>query len=228
MDLPVTDIVPFIRHLLYQQVEQSRRIADLEQENAELRTRLSRYELSGKDSQNSSVPPSQENIKSRSLRRTRSLRKASARKTGGQYGHKGLTRQITPSADCTLVHSPAYCKVCGSSLADVEGKTAETRQNVDIPLPICPVTINHVVEEKRCACCRGEFPSHVKPGVSYGVNVHAVVAYLSVAQHVPFKRLQSLLKDLYGIELSQGTISNILNRMRKRSSSAYEEIRRRI
>ena len=231
MDLPVTDIVPFIQHLLYQQVEQSRRISDLEQENSELRTRLSRYELPEKDSQNSSVPPSKDSQKSRSLRRTRSLRKASGRKRGGQYGHEGVTKQIAPSADCSLVHTPAYCKVCGASLADVKGDPAETRQSVDIPLPVCPVTTNHVVEEKRCACgacCRGEFPSHVKPGVSYGVNVHAVVAYLSVVQHVPFKRLQSLLKDLYGIELSQGTISNILNRMKKRASSAYEEIRGRI
>ncbi|RLT74704.1 hypothetical protein D7V78_03500 [Parabacteroides distasonis] len=45
-------------------------------------------------------------------------------------------------------------------------------------------------------------PSHVKPGVSYGLNVHAAVAYLGVAPHVPFKRLQCLLKDLYGIEPS--------------------------
>lgn len=138
MDLPVTDNVPFIRHLLYHQVDQSRRIADIEQENAELRTRLSRYELLGKDSQNSCVPPSQESIKFRSLRRTRFLRKASARKTGGQYGYKGLTREINPFTNCRLVYSSAYCKVCGASLADVEGDTAETPQSVDILLPICP------------------------------------------------------------------------------------------
>ena len=34
MDLPVTDMVPFIQHLLRRQVDQLRRIADLEQENA--------------------------------------------------------------------------------------------------------------------------------------------------------------------------------------------------
>lgn len=231
MDLPVTDILPFIQHLLYQQVEQSRRISDLELENADLRSRLSSYEQPRKDSHNSSVPPSKEGPRSRSLRRTRSLRKPSGLKSGGQHGHKGYNMAINPSPDCTLVHSPSYCNVCGASLALIEGSRVETRQSVDIPLPICPVTTDHVIEEKRCACgacCRGEFPSHVKPGVSYGVNIHAVVAYLSVAQHVPFKRLQSLLKDLYGIELSQGTISNMLNRMRKRSSSAHEEIRKRI
>lgn len=231
MELPVTDLLPFIQHLLYQQVEQSRRISDLELENADLRSRLLCYEQPSKDSHNSSIPPSKESRKSRSLRRTRSLRKPSGRKNGGQYGHKGYSMAITPSPDCTLVHSPAYCNVCGASLSQIEGIRVETRQSVDVPLPICPVTTDHVMEEKRCACgacCRGEFPFHVKPGVSYGVNVHAVVAYLSVVQHVPFKRLQSLLKDLYGISMSQGSISNILNRMKKRSSSVYEEIRRRI
>jgi transposase len=125
-------------------------------------------------------------------------------------------------------HTPDYCSHCGLSLADIRGKEIETRQSIDIPLPVCPVVTNHVSMEKICTCgkCnRGTFPSHVKPGVSYGVNIHAVVAYLSTVQHIPFKRLTGTLKDLYGIEISQGTVSNMLNRMRRQSRPGYEAIR---
>jgi hypothetical protein len=55
-----------------------------------------------------------------------------------------------------------------------------------------------------------------------------VVAYLSVVQHIPFKRLVGLIKDFYGMEISQGTVSNMLNRMRKQSLPAYHVIREAI
>jgi transposase len=104
----------------------------------------------------------------------------------------------------------------------------ETRQSIDIPLPVSAIVTNHVSLEKKCSCghcTRGTFPSYVKPGVSYGVNIHALVAYLNTVQHIPFKRLAGALKDIYGIEISQGSVSNILNRMRNQSRSAYRAIR---
>ncbi|RHJ74658.1 IS66 family transposase [Parabacteroides sp. AM08-6] len=68
----------------------------------------------------------------------------------------------------------------------------------------------------------------MKPGVSYGVNIHALVAYLSTAQHIPFKRLVEVLNDFYGLKMSQGSVSNILNRMRKQGLSRYDEIKQEI
>ena len=59
-------------------------------------------------------------------------------------------------------------------------------------------------------------------------KLHALVSYLSTVQHIPFKRLTGALKDLYGIEISQGSVSSILNRMRKQSRPAYDAIRDRI
>jgi transposase len=231
----IIDIEEVVKVVLFRNKKLSRRISELEQEkaeleakNKELQERLSRFEKPIKDSHNSHIPPSLENPKAQAARRTRSLRPTSNRHTGGQPGHEGSTLLMSDTPDIIQTHIPSYCSHCGLSLSETQGKEIETRQSIDIPLPICPIVTNHVIIEKTCSCgkCnRGTFPAHVKPGVSYGVNLHAVVGYLSTVQHIPFKRLVSTIKDFYGIEISQGTISNILNRMRKQSRSGYEAIR---
>lgn len=138
---------------------------------------------------------------------------------------------MSETPDRIVTHTPEYCLHCGNSLSDLSGEVSEVRQSIDIPLPVSTITTNHVSMEKTCSCGRcnkGSFPGYVKPGVSYGVHIHALVAYLSTVQHIPFKRLVGTLKDLYGIEMSQGSVSNILNRMRAQSRPAYEAIRDRI
>ena len=234
----VNDIDEVIKAVLIRNVELSNRVSYLEMENAslegeiaKLRKQLSRLETPKKDSHNSSIPPSKESLNAKAVRRTRSLRIPSGRPSGGQPGHKGSTLFINPTPDETKLHTSLYCSCCGNSLAEITGKEIETRQSIDIPLPVCQIITNHVSIEKKCSCgCsnRGSFPAYVKPGVSYGVNMHALVAYLSTVQYISFKRLTSVLKDLYGIEISQGSVSNILNRMRKQSQPGYEAIRNRI
>jgi len=224
----VKSIEKIVQTVLFRNRELSRRVAELEAEVEELRERLSRYQKPVKDSHNSSIPPCSENLKSQAVRRTRSLRKPSNRSSGGQEGHEGVTLLMSDTPDAVETHTPEYCISCGLSLSEIQGKEIETRQSIDIPLPVCAVITNHVSIEKTCSCgkCnRGSFPVDVKPGVSYGVNLHAVVAYLNTVQCIPFQRMTSVIKDLYGVKISQGTVSNILNRMRKQSQCGYEAIR---
>jgi len=225
----VTDIEEAVKTVLFHNRELTKRVSELESENAELRERLSRYEKPVKASHNSSIPPSGEGIKAQVIRRTRSLRPQGSRPSGGQKGHVGTTLLMVDTPDVTTTHASDFCSECGLPLSEIQGKVIETRQSIDIPLPVCPIITNHISIEKTCSCgkCnRGTFPAQVKPGVSYGSNIQAVVAYLSVVQHIPFKRLTGVIKDIYGMEISQGTVSNILNRMRKQSRPGYEAIRK--
>lgn len=234
----VSDIVDVLREayhngsILHKENEVLKEENDtLRTENASLRERLMHYEKPQLDSRNSSTPPSVESLKAQAIRRTRSLRTPSGKKSGGQVGHKGVTLIKSDKADEVQPHSPSHCKDCGQSLQEIEGITYEIRQSIDIPLPIRPRITDHIAIEKRCTCghCnRADFPSHVKAGVSYGVNIHALVAYLSTAQHIPFKRLVEVLNDFYGLKISQGSVSNILNRMRKQGLARYNEIKQEI
>ena len=89
----------------------------------------------------------------------------------------------------------------------------------------------HQVIEKRCSCghcCQVEFPKDVRSRVSYGTNIRALVTYLSCVQFIPYKRLTEVLRDCFGVKLSQGSVDNILQEMSQKTLSVYNEIRNRI
>ena len=98
-------------------------------------------------------------------------------------------------------------------------------------MPVRPMVTEHQVIEKKCSCghcCQTEFPKEVRSRVSYGTNIRALVTYLSCVQYIPYKRLTEVLRDCFGVDLSQGTVDNILQDMSQKSLSVYNEIRNRI
>lgn len=202
----------------------------LKKENKSLLARLSQYEKPEKDSHNSSIPPSKESIPARRVRRTTSLRVKSGRPNGGQPGHKGVTLQQTPTPGETIHHCPDYCQCCGASLSDALPQPFGVRQVIDIP-EITPVSREHRVYGKQCKCgClnKGVFPKEARGPVCYGPNLRALISYLSVVQCIPYERLCEVLKECFHVNLSQGTLDNILASMKNDSDGMYEEIRSRI
>jgi len=208
---------------------------EFKKEIVDLKSRLAVYETP-KDSHNSSIPPSKESLaaqakKSNKLLSTRSLREKSGKPSGGQLGHKGTTLNMVSVPDSIITHQSDYCTRCGNSLFQVVGSVSEVRQLFDIPMPIRPIVTEHRVVEKQCSCgqcCKAEFPDAVRSRVSYGINIRTLVTYLSCTQSIPYKRMTEVLRDCFGVELSQGTVDNILNDMSDKSLSTYNEIRNRI
>src|ERR1700690_4296334 len=85
-----------------------------------------------KDSHNSGKPPSTDGLK----RRTKSLRKSSGKKAGGQLGHRGETLHLVATPDAVVEHRPAVCTACQAALADEDGALVvgrERRQVQELP-----------------------------------------------------------------------------------------------
>jgi transposase len=62
----------------------------------------------GKDSHNSSKPPSSDGLG----RKTRSLRRKSGKKPGGQLGHRGETLRLVMTPDVVIEQRSAVCGRC--------------------------------------------------------------------------------------------------------------------
>src|SRR5919109_4090785 len=91
-------------------------IAQHQEQIAQLQARVKELEdRMATTSRNSSKPPSSDGF----VKQTRSLRESSARKSGGQPGHRGATLEQVAEPDPTLLHEPLQCTACGSVLSEV-------------------------------------------------------------------------------------------------------------
>ena len=124
--------------------KQQETIAKLEERVQTLEDQLA------KNSQNSSKPPSSDGLKKP---RTRSLRKSSGRKSGGQPGHEGHTLKMSANPDEIQIHRASRCQHCAQDLESVVIQEHERRQVFDLP-PIQVVVTEHQAEIKVCPDCR--------------------------------------------------------------------------
>ena len=195
----------------------------------ELEAKLAKYESPDKNSGNSSTPPSKENMKAEAIRRTKTLRKPTGRKPGGQKGHEGSTLKITQTPDETEDVSANYCTKCGASLEECERILDYVTQMVSIP------DLKPIVKELRhyitvCKQCGERIQSHAprKRGsnaVVYDASVKSLVVYLSVVMFLPYGRIDSFFREVFGLEISQGSFVNWVNEAKKNAAPAIEKIK---
>lgn len=198
------------------------KVDDLEEKLSSALQLLSQVSLK-KDSSNSHIPPT----KDLSGRKTKSLRKKSGKKPGGQPGHQGNNLKISATPDAIEVLKPSYCNHCGHRFSESELSYQKSRQVIDIPLPR-PIVTEYRQYVGRCSCgCSqsADFPQQVNAPIQYGKNLEALVGYLSVGQYIPYKRMGELLSDIFSVDLSQGTIDNMLNRLGVKAAPYYARIR---
>lgn len=118
--------------------------SELKKENSHLNDQVnSLREQLNKDSHNSSKPPCSDGLK----RKTKSLRKSSGKKPGGQPGHTGHTLEMVRNPKKIVVHNITKCEKCGCSLDSEETFNMESHQVFDIPILKMEVT-EHQAEMK--------------------------------------------------------------------------------
>lgn len=192
-----------------------------------LRARLK--ELEGqlkKDSRTSSKAPSSDGPNK--PKRTRSRRKASGRKPGGQPGHEYHGLAPVDKPDQIEVHEPSHCAECGEDLSAQGGLDYEARQVFDLPVLRLEVT-EHRSVCKGCPLCGelswGEYPETVVNAVQYGERVQALSVYLSDYQLLPYARQSEFFADVFDHPLSAGTLQTIRQRCAQRLKPVVEAMR---
>ena len=229
-------------------------------ENAQLRIRVACLEERcreleekvGKNSQNSSKPPSsdgyQKTCKSddstghptdatddegadtskNDKPDPKSLRQSSGNKAGGQKGHQGAWLKQVENPDYIESLQVKKCHKCQASLLDIEPVKYIERQVFE-PGKLGEFEVTAFrAEVKTCKCgCRNQanFPEGVTAAVQYGSATQAVAVYLNQYNFLPFKRVSEYFNTLYKMSVSAGTVANFVARTHENLSSTEDAIR---
>src|SRR5215213_3972074 len=161
-----------------------------------------------RDSHNSSLPPSLD-LPWQKQQRTRSLRKKSGLRVGGQPGHRGASLRQVAQPHEIIVHTPAVCAQCGAHLQHSTPSSSARRQVFDIHDGRMRVT-EHRAEARRCQACqattKAKFPASVRAPVQYGMGVLSRSVYLHLYQLLPINRTSETMTDLFECHISAATI----------------------
>lgn len=215
-------------HDLIRQQDSDRQTAQIDELRTLITAQQAQIAALQKNSTNSSKPPSSDLPGSGSTsspsNHSRNSRQSSSRKSGGQPGHKGSTRQLVDNPDSVIVSAPTTCSSCGKDFP-VTGNGAisasdeiTTRsQVIDIP-PIAPSVTEYQVMARTCTCgytTKGHLPTEVEQNgtIQIGSNASSLLVYLNSAHHLPYQRLQQVARDLFNLPLSQGSIANKLEQV---------------
>ena len=196
-------------------------IRELESKIKELEKRL------GEDSHNSHKPPSSDNPYTKPEKKTKSRRERSEKKPGGQKGHEGHNLQQTDNPDHRVTIKVEGSCECGRDLGNAEIIDYVSRQLFDIILPQLTST-EFSGEVRECACGkvhRPDFPDYLNGKVQYGPTIKSLAVYLKHHGMISYDRIQELYQELFGIQLSQGTLVNFINECSKRLRPVGEEIK---
>jgi transposase len=190
--------------------ELGRAVEELRAEVADLRRRL------GRNSRNSSMPPSADDLPGRRPPRRERRKRGSGRKRGKQPGAPGASMSWA-KPDEIIGHRPAgACGGCGADLAGAADLgVARSFQQLEVPL-LTARRVQHDLHQARCGCGRVQVAAQPEgvpdSAVSIGPNLRALAVYLVVFQHVPVERSARLIADVTGAEVSAGFIHSCLAR----------------
>jgi transposase len=192
------------------------RIGELVEANQRLEARVAELERRlSRSSRNSSLPPSQDPPSVP----PRPRRPGSGRTRGGRPGHEGKHRRLLPpeQVDEIVEHWPGRCRACAHVFAELELVAAvEPWRHQVAELPAIAVRVSeHRLHGVCCPECaaetRAELPREL-PRSAFGPRLQAAVVTLAVRNRVSRRDTTELARELFGVELSTGSVDAIVQR----------------
>lgn len=145
--------------------------------------------------------------------------------------HKGANRELHPDPTRTLDVRAERCPHCAADVSAVAQTAFERYDRIELP-EIKPDVTRVVLHGGVCPCCAKRFkasaPPELEPGSPFGPNLRAFILYLRATHAVSFERLARLMRDLLGLEISEGALVNILSGSTEAFAKAASAIRAKL
>ena len=145
--------------------------------------------------------------------------------------HAGAHRPLHPNPTSRRELRVECCQSCGADVSAMAQFACESYDRIEIP-PIEPEVTRVTLMGGVCRCCgkrfKAEPPAELAPGSPFGDNLRAFVIYLRSVQGIALARLVILLNDLFGLEISEGALVNILDDSRQAFKAQTSLIKARL
>jgi transposase len=127
----------------------------------------------------------------------------------------GVARALTEHPDRTIEATLAACPHCDHALAPADQPEIHAYDHIDLP-PIRPFVTRINRHSGVCPCCRKHVaapaPEGLEAGSPFGPGLCALILHLHITQAIGFQRLARLMREVFGLTISEGAITNILAR----------------
>jgi transposase len=176
----------------------------------------------GKDSTNSSKPPSTDHPHAKPVR----PKPTTPRKPGGQPGHPKHERALIPTGDCRAVVPclPTACRRCGEPLAGID---PEPLRHQVWDLPVIPPLVTEYQRHRlvcRCGCSTcGDLPTGVPAGQA-GPRLIAFSGLLMACFRQSKRRAALFLSTILNQPASPGWLVALQDRAADAARLAYDEL----
>jgi transposase len=177
-----------------------------------------------KTSRNSSLPPSQgfkPSQKPASKPSEWSVQRA------GSLGRVGGGRPLSEQPDQIVQARLHQCEDCGVFLAPDLQRLMQRYDKIEIP-PIRAVVTQ--VERYGCDCPNcgkaqlAVVPASLAPGSPFGQSVAVLVTTLRYSHAISDARMQQLMQAVFGLEISEGAIANLLEQVKQQLDTSVNGI----
>ena len=135
--------------------------------------------------------------------------------------------------DNIVRHIPQKCKTCPFLNQCIQSQNvftcAESRYEVNVVVKT-KVTEHQVlaINECKCGCLKGtkgEFPTELKAYVQYGNSFAVLASMLSTYGAVSYNRIATMIRNLTGVSLSEGTLTTMVKRCSLKIDGALDKIK---
>ncbi len=140
-------------------------------------------------------------------------------------------RKLVAKPDHIVNLKAEACTNCHADLHAVAGHLLDVNQITELPDPKAEVieVRQYVVDCPQCGQPQVEQPPEgLEMERTFGARLEATVVYYRQEQHISYQRTEATLRELHGVEISQGGIDRILQRVGQKAIQATEAIQAEI
>jgi transposase len=178
-----------------------------------------------KTSKNSSLPPTQgfkANVEA-SVQQS----KPRAERVAHGLGGRGLSAE----PDQIVVAKATACGQCGAAVGEAEQQLHQVYERLEIP-PVRPIVTRVERHGGTCGCCGHRYaapvPVGLEPGSPFGKSLEVLITYLRYSHALGYERMTQLMNEVFGVQISEGAIANLLSRVREKLENPVGQILQRL